>query len=276
MPVYCFAANVAGDLAEVENLLPANVGPHDYNPTQSDYEKIRKADLFVVNGLKLEDWLQKMLKSRRNRQGLTVVEVSRGLDAQLIRQVPAIHLDDAGGHKHDHGTDANPHIWLDPVLAAHAVTNILVAFQKADPAHATGYAANAAAYVIRLQALHREFSEGLSQSKGVPFVAYHDAFVYLARRYQLNIAGVIEEVPEVTPSLKYQASLKRLIKKEGIRVIFAEPQFPSRIAEQLSSDTGVPLGFLDTMETAASGRLAADSYEVGMRENLKVLSRHLK
>src|SRR6266853_6759197 len=59
LPVYCFTANVAGDLAIVENLLPANVEPHDYQFSRKDLQKLTHADLIVVNGLGLEGWLEK-------------------------------------------------------------------------------------------------------------------------------------------------------------------------------------------------------------------------
>jgi zinc transport system substrate-binding protein len=276
MPMYCFAANVAGDLAMVDNLLPANVGPHDYHPVQSDYEKLRRADLFVVNGLKLEEWLDPMVRSRRGKNPLVQVEAAEGLGKQLIREVPHLHLEDAGVEEHSHASDANPHIWLDPMFAAHAVTNILRAFQKADPPNAEGYARNAAAYIVRIQALHQDYRDALGKARGISIVTYHDAFVYLARRYELKIAGVIEVTPEVTPSLRYQGSLRKAVRSNKVRVIFAEPQFPKRIAEQLSADTGVPLDFLDTLETAAAGPLRLDSYEQSMRANLNVLIRHLQ
>lgn len=277
LPVYCFAANVAGELAEVTNLLPPNVGPHDYQPTPSDEKKLRAADLLLVNGLQLETWHEKLVRTRSKRRALPVVEIWKGLESQLIRSVPTLHLVEGGGsHSHDHAGDANPHLWLDPVLAMSAVSNILGAFQRADPAHAAGYAANAAQFLARLEALNREFAEGIPSATPQPIVVFHDAFVYAARRYGLKIVGVIEETPEVTPSPKYLGELKKVIEKQRIKAIFAEPQFPARLAQQLSRDTGVPLAILDTLETAADGQLRPDSYERGMRQNLKVLKDHLK
>src|ERR1051325_5920363 len=63
LPVYCFTANVAGDLAEVENLLPANVEPHDYQFSRKDLQKLTRADLIVLNGLGLETWLQQAVRN---------------------------------------------------------------------------------------------------------------------------------------------------------------------------------------------------------------------
>jgi zinc/manganese transport system substrate-binding protein len=279
LPVYCFTAGVAGDLADVQNLLPGAVGPHDYQPTRSDYDKLAAARILVVNGLKLEDWLQPMLKSRPGLRPITVVPLSAGMDPWLIREVPGLDLLQGKGGKepreHAEG-DPNPHVWLDPALAAHGVTNILRALQQADPANAGGYESNAVRYVERLQRLDAELRSMLAPVRSIPFIAYHDAFVYPARRYGLNVAAVIEQVPEVTPSLRYQGALRTLIREKKVRAIFAEPQFPRKIAEQLSADSGIPLGFLDTLETPASGRLTPSAYEEGMRANARVLANLLK
>jgi ABC-type Zn uptake system ZnuABC Zn-binding protein ZnuA len=60
-PLYSWAVNVAGDLAVVENLLPADVGPHEFQLRPKDLEKIQRADLVFINGLGLESWLERTL-----------------------------------------------------------------------------------------------------------------------------------------------------------------------------------------------------------------------
>lgn len=287
LPVYCFAANVAGDLADVRNLLPPNVGPHDYQPTPGDAKKMLAADVLILNGLKLEEWSERLIRARGNARTLTVVEVWKGSEAEWIREVPGLDLESAksttakeasphGNSGSGSAADPNPHLWLDPVLARHAVTNLLNVFQQQDPKNAAGYARNADAFLERLRRLDADFQETLKPMRGIPLVAFHDAFVYAARRYGLRIVGVIEEVPEVSPSAKYLGRLRHLIQSEKVRAIFAEPQFPPRVAERLAGDTGVPLGLLDTLETVPSGELTPDAYEVGMRANLKVLATLLK
>lgn len=277
LPMYCFTANIAGELADVANLLPANVGPHEYQPTPSDERKLRTADLLIINGLQLESWHERLVKSRSRRKPLTVVEAWKGLESEWIRSVPTLHIV-AGGdsHSHDHSGDANPHLWLDPVLATHAVTNILRALQQADPVNSAQYAQNAARFSQRLWSIHQGYLQGLTVASNAPIVVFHDAFVYAAKRYGLRIVGVIEQTPEVTPSPKYLGELKRVIEQQRIRVIFAEPQFPAKLARQLAQDTGVPLAILDTMETALDGVLKPDSYERAMLQNLKVLQEHVK
>lgn len=272
LPVYCFTANVAGDLAEVENLLPANVGPHDYQFAPRDLRKLTAAQLFIINGHGMEDWLGKAMKAAKGSKTATVIEAFAGLTkTNLITELPHIHL--PGEHAHHHDGGENPHLWLDPTLATHAVTNILAALQKADPKNAAGYAANAARYVERLHALDRDLATALAPARGRRIVTYHHAFPYFTRRYGLDLIGVIEEVPDVEPSPKYLAALQKVIREKDVKIIFTEPQFSTKLAQRIAKDTGVPLAELDTLET---GPLKPTAYEEGLRRNLNTLLKHLK
>src|SRR5256885_16486366 len=62
LPVYCFTANVAGALADVDCLLPPGASPHDFQLSRSDVRKFNDADLLIVNGLGAEPWLDKLIK----------------------------------------------------------------------------------------------------------------------------------------------------------------------------------------------------------------------
>src|SRR2546429_4477702 len=107
LPLYCFAVSVAGDSARVDALLPANTSPHDFQLTVNTRKRIEAADLVILNGLGLDSWVEPALAKDKQR----LVRVSSGLSNELIRSSGAV----------------NPHIWLDPILAIHCVTNIVQA-----------------------------------------------------------------------------------------------------------------------------------------------------
>src|SRR3981081_4488864 len=139
-PIHCFTVNVAGSAANVSVLLPPNTGPHDYAFAPSDIKKISDADLVIANGVDLEAWLEKGIKSA-GKPGLVVVDTSKGinlisdLEIQKLAGVKAEEDPDAGG--------PNPHIWLSPVNAVVQVRNIRDALVARDPANAVAYKANA-------------------------------------------------------------------------------------------------------------------------------------
>jgi zinc/manganese transport system substrate-binding protein len=280
-PIHSWTLNVAGPDADVELLLPGDVGPHDFQLRPQDIQRIRRANLIIANGLGIDDWLQKAIQANSPDSGKSLILISAGMKDDLIYEVPTLTLDpdtaqSGHSHSHTHGADGeapNPHVWLDPLLAAHGVTNILTSLQKADPTHAAAYAERAAAYVQRLLALHREFESTLDPLPNKAIVTYHDAFPYFCRRYNLTLAGVIEEVPHVNPSPRYLTRLSKVIRARNVRVIFAEPQFSPRLVLQLSRDLGVQFAELDVLET---GKASASFYEDGMRKNLLRLRNTLR
>jgi zinc/manganese transport system substrate-binding protein len=272
-PLYCWAQNVAGDAATVENLLPADVGPHDFQLRPKDRERIQAADVLFLNGLGLEDWLEKVIAST-DRPARIVVRAADGLArTNLIFDLPQVQLGAGATHGHDHGAGANPHIWLDPQLAKHAVSNLVTALSQADARNAAQYAANGRRYCERLDQLDADLQSGLSRVLRREIITFHDAFPYFCNRYGLKLVGVIEEVPGASPSPRYLAALSKAIRDRGVKVVFTEPQFNPRLAQQLARDLGLSVAQLDVLET---GALSASAYEDGMRRNLKALTSALR
>ncbi|MBI4327326.1 MAG: zinc ABC transporter substrate-binding protein [Chloroflexi bacterium] len=280
LPTYCFAVNVAGEWAEVENLLPESVSPHDFQLAPKDLRKLASADLLIINGLSLEAWLDKVIKAISSDKPVTVVEAAVGLRQELIYEAPALNSHPADSVQPalpplaaEQGSIPNPHFWLDPRLACLAVTNIMSALQKADPRNAAGYARNAATYVTRLHELDGDLRGALEPLGNKAIVTFHNAFPYFARRYGLRLVGVIEETADVPPSPRYLATLKRAIRENEVRAIFAEPQSSSRLVRQMARDLRISVAELDTLET---GSLTPNAYEEGMRRNLKTILKSLR
>jgi len=271
LPLYCFTANIAGDLATVDNLLPPGAEPHDFQFSPREMKQLEAADLVVVNGLGLEAWLTRVMDAQSHSANIVIA--SQGFDAELIPSLPSLNSENSTTAKPGGSMPANPHVWLDPQLAEQAVANILLAMQRVDPANASGYATNAAAYIVRMEKLDADLRAGLAPFKGQAIITAHDAFPYFAQHYGLKIAGVIERVPEVEPSPKYLTGLKEAIDTYHVKAIFAEPQSSAKLAAQIGIDYHVAVGQLDTLET---GELKPDTYEQGMRANLAALQKYLQ
>jgi zinc/manganese transport system substrate-binding protein len=265
LPLYCWTANVADDLAIVENLLPPRSEPHEYAFTPGDARKLSSADLIVVNGLGLEPWLSKLFHgSPTARQ--RILMTSSGLSSQLI-------AGEREGDPHRERNHPNAHVWLDPQLAMIGASNIAAALQQIDSTHATTYATNAQRYLTRLRRLDHDIQQSLAGVTNRAIVTYHDAFPYFARRYGLEIAGVVEQVPDVNPTPKYLSRLARTMRERNIHVIFIPPNSTTRLARRIAEDLHVELVELDTLETGAP---SPSAYEEHMRANAAALQKYLK
>ncbi|MFM7215607.1 MAG: metal ABC transporter substrate-binding protein [Verrucomicrobiota bacterium] len=288
-PLYCWAVNVAGDRADVASLLPPNVGPHDFQFRPRDIRRVERANLVFLNGLGLESWFSRVFQNRKIP--VRIVEAAAGLSTnQMIHGVPELeiggrkedhdhdHDHDGHGHGDGHGSGAragapNPHLWLDPLLACHAVSNLVTALGELDRANADYFAERGRAYVARLRALDEELRRGIGALKSRDIVTFHDAFPYFCRRYDLHLVGVIEEVPGTSPSPRYLSELSAAIRRDKVSALFVEPQFDVKLARQLAKDLSIGVATLDTLET---GRLTPEAYEEGMRANLRALQGALR
>ncbi|MGE3311478.1 MAG: metal ABC transporter substrate-binding protein [Limisphaerales bacterium] len=284
LPVHSLALDIAGSAGKVENWLPQGVDPHDFQFSPRDLRRLRSASLLVIGGLGLEGWSPSKLRDLAGNPSLRIVEATTGLpQAALIPDTnPHGHSHEGHDQEHDHDhvhdhdddpakADApNPHFWLDPLLMAHAATNVATALQELNPSRREEYARNAAAAVESLHALHRDYTRALANATNA-FITYHGAFPYLARRYNLRLVGVVESGPADQPSARRLSELGRVVRAENARVLFIDGE-PTRLARRLAADLGLQIYALETLET---GRLRPGAYEQGMRRNLEVLKKAL-
>jgi ABC-type Zn uptake system ZnuABC Zn-binding protein ZnuA len=231
-------------------MLPASLGcPHDYALTPGDMKKIASADLFVANGLGMEDFLGEPV--RRANPKIRIVETARG-----VRPV-------RGGHG-----EINPHTWVSPRNAIFQVREIEKALSEARPGLAPAFRRNADAYVFRLTALAAEFEAAAMTFRRTNIVTFHDVFDYLARDVGLTVVGKIETVPGQEPSAGEIQRLSRTIREKEVPAVFSEPQYSPKLADTLAREAGVPVRVLDPV---ATGSPALTAYEDAMRRNLSTL-----
>jgi ABC-type Zn uptake system ZnuABC Zn-binding protein ZnuA len=257
LPMYLFAHNVVGDTPGVvlDLMLPPSHGdPHDYSLTPGDMRKISAADLFIVNGYGLEEFLGAPVRKANPR--VTVIETAAA--ATPIR---------AAADRHGHG-DINPHTWVSPRNAILQVRSIEKALSAASPSNAPSFQRNADAYAARLSALAAECDAAAARIRNRNIVVFHNVFDYLARDLRLSIVGYVEETPGQEPSAGEIRKLVDTIRKKKAAAVFSEPQYPARLAEMIAREAGVPVRALDPVST---GSTDLGAYEAAMRRNLHTL-----
>lgn len=260
-PLYYFAQQVGGDRVHVDSLIPFNSEPHSWEPSPADIIKVDKARVFVYNGAGIEPWVGKVLGTIRNRNSMVVVDSSRGIAA----------MKDTGEQ-----SGINPHFWIDPVLAKQQVENIRAGLTAADPAGAGNYTANADALEARLEALDKEFSEGLRNRTKDTIVTTHEGFDYLAGRYNFTADSVLGISPNQEPSAQKIARIVDIVKEHGLTVVFGEPIYSDRYMQTIANEVKRQAGrdirvlVLDGLHGLSGPHAGMDYFGI-QRENLKNL-----
>jgi ABC-type Zn uptake system ZnuABC Zn-binding protein ZnuA len=219
--------NVGGSYVTVTSLVPNGGDVHTYEPRPNDVRTIAGADLLVMNGLGLDDWLLAVIGSA-SASGTPLIKL--GVDLAGVELLPG---DTAGTQ--------NPHLWMDVRYARLYVDRIDQALQQVDPAHAGAYASQAADYENQLDTLDTQIRDAIATVPEASrrIVTYHDAFPYYAHAYGLTVVGVAVEAPGQEPSAQYTAQLIGAIRDNQVKAIFSENQFPTQLVDTLGQETGV-------------------------------------
>jgi ABC-type Zn uptake system ZnuABC Zn-binding protein ZnuA len=216
-----FARNVGGDRVQVTSLLKPNLDAHDYEPSPADVEAIARADVVLENGAGLETWLHDTI-------------ASSGFHGPVVDTSQGVRLRQLGGQP-------DPHIWQNPRNAMVMVANIEHALAAANPADASMFRANLAAYTKQLQALDAEVQRQLDSLANKKLVTNHDAFGYYIDRYGLQFVGSV--IPSFDSSAELSGrdirDLVAKIKATGVKAVFSETSLPPRTAETIAQEAGV-------------------------------------
>jgi zinc transport system substrate-binding protein len=114
-----------------------------------------------------------------------------------------------------------------------------------DQTNAALFNANAAALKTKLDDLAAELSRDLAPVADKPYIVFHDALQYFEQRFKLRVAGAISMSPEVAPSAKRLSTLRAKVTSLGAVCVFAEPQFDTRLVNNLVEGTRARTGTID-------------------------------
>ena len=222
-PIYQFTKAIGKEKIDASIIIPPGIEPHDWEPTIQDIQKMKDADMIVINGAGLESWITKVTSINPN-----VMIVDTSSDIPLLE-------------KNSNGLDKiakkDPHIWLDPVLAKKQVQNIADGLIKLDPQNANYYQQNANDYKAKLDILDNEIKTDLSTCDKKDFLAFHDAFSYFSKEYGLHqhtIVGGLD--PETEPTAPALQQITKDAQSLGLNVIFTEEAANPRVSQVIADE----------------------------------------
>ena len=254
-----FVKNVGGERVAVSALVGPNGDAHVYQPSPGDAKMLADATVVVANGLGFEGWINRLVKASGTKAPTIVA--TKGVKPRKAE-------DD-----HGHG-EADPHAWQSVANARIYVANIRDALSFADPAGKDSYAANAAAYLGKLDALETEVKAAIEKipSDRRRIITTHDAFGYFAAAYGVAFIAPQGVSTEAEVSAKDVARIITQIRKQKIPAVFLENVTDERLLRRIGAESGARIGgtlYSDAL-TDANGQAA--TYLDMMRHNVKQLA----
>ncbi len=258
---------VGGDRVSLTTLVGPNGDAHVYSPTAADAKAMAAAKVIVINGLRFEGWMTRLIRSS-GAKGM-VVTATAG-----VKPLQAKGGDD-DGHNHDGAVD--PHAWQDVGNMKIYVANIRDALTAADPANKSTFEINATAYLAELEALDAEIKMAVAR---VPAdrrkaITSHVSFAYFVKAYGTDFISPQGVSTEAEASAKDVARIIRQVKSQKIPAVFLENVVNPRLIEQIARETGAKIGgrlFSDALSDAAG---PAATYIAMMKHNISQIEKAL-
>ncbi|WP_218915039.1 metal ABC transporter solute-binding protein, Zn/Mn family [Desulfurivibrio alkaliphilus] len=230
-PLSFLVAEIGGERVRVGTLIPPGQDPHTFEPRPGQVTELARADIFFALNMPFERTLLARTPQQQG-SGPQIIDVSRNIDKLPM---PEHHHD----HDHRHGEGAahrhgelDPHIWLGPEELLIISRHILNGLSAADPDHAAHYQAAHERLRQRIKELHARNQARLAPLAGQTFFVYHPAFGYFAAAYDLQQKPV--EIAGKSPTPRQLIALIEAARREGVRVVFTQPQFDRRSADAVA------------------------------------------
>lgn len=211
--------------------------PHFVTPRPSFIGKIRKADIFIINGASLEigfvpPLLRQANNSKVNPGGKGFLDLSNFVE--LIEK-PAI-VSRSEGDIHPEG---NPHFYLDyhnlkPI--AKAIYDMLF---RIDPEGREYYKKNYEDFNLRLEKKIKEWDEKFQKLRGKRVIQYHKLYNYLIKRAGLQIFAEIEPKVGIPPTAKHTQEIIERAKGLKVDFIITDVYHPQSAVEEIGKKINV-------------------------------------
>ena len=253
LPVYEFTTAICQgtDLA-VSRLITEEVSClHDYTLQVSQMRAVESADVVILNGGGLEDFLGDVLAS-----------ADRVIDASTDMELSCGHQHEGHDHEHD------PHFWLSPEKAKQMSQNIYTGLCELYPNYQGEFTVNFAELLAKLNALHAYGEAELSNLKNRHLITFHDGFSYFADSFGLHILKAVEEESGSEASAKELIEIIDLVNEHNLPAIFTEHNGSTAAATVISAETGAKVYALDMA-------MGGNSYFDAMYHNIRTVKEAL-
>ena len=243
-PQKYFVKKIGGDRVNVSVMVLPGANPATYEPKPRQMVNLARAEIYFAIGVPFEDnWLPKFKKTNPD---MTIVTTQSGITKIPMKASEHRH------HETEHGDETiaagakDPHIWLSPPLVMMQAKTILDGLIKADPEGRMVYQANYKAFLEELNLLNMEIQRIFQETgQNARFMVYHPSWGYFAQSYGLEQIPI--ELEGKKPSPRKLLQLIKEARKNGIKVIFVQPQFSEKSAETIADAIGGKVIFADPL-----------------------------
>ena len=223
-PLKWITEKIAGSDFTVTSVVSSNISPELFDPSVKTIQELEESDLYLSFDLfafehKLEDAVSNPGKI------YNVLENN----SSLLKEDQEAHTDDG----HNHG-DYDPHVWFSMDIDSSIAENIKNVLSEKYPEKKDIFEKNYSDFISEINTFNTELKNILSDKKSKIFVIYHPALTYFAEEHSLTQISVEQEGKE--PTAQYLKNVITEIKKNNVKVLLVQPQFPKSSVDLISKE----------------------------------------
>ena len=258
LPVYQFTVMLCeGTGITVTRLVTESVSClHDYSLNVAQVKAVEAADLVILSGAGLEDFMGDVLTSSQK-----TIDSSAG--------IALLECESEHDHEHEHHRhEEDAHIWLSPLNAKVMTSNICRGLIDRYPAHRATFENNLATLHSKLDTLYAYGQAQLRHLQCRELITFHDGFGYLAHSFGLTILEAIEEESGSEASAQELKHLVHIVNEHQLPAVFTEINGSVSAADIIAAETGTKALPLDMA-------MGGDDYFEAMYHNIDTLKEAL-
>lgn len=257
LPVYQFTTRLCeGTGISVTRLVTESVSClHDYSLNVSQVRSAEAAQVVVISGAGLEEFMDDILKDAN-----AVIDSSAGIE---LLGCETEHEHDHDDHSHHHHEE-DAHIWLSPANAKVMAANICTGLTKQFPEYAETFEKNLSALHAELDTLQAYGEAQLKDLSCWELITFHDGFAYFADAFDLTILEAIEEESGSEASAQELIHLIEMVEEHQLPAVFTETNGSVSAADIIAAETGAAAFPLDMA-------MAGEDYFTAMYHNIDTI-----
>ncbi len=254
LPQAYFVNQIGADTVETVVLVGPGKDPHTYEPTPKQMQDLSRASAWILSNTDFELSLKPKVASIY--PSLLMVDGTEGVQ---FRKMETHHHE--GEETEDaHSDTAEPaameldrHTWLGrnnaKILAAHVRDTL----KKLLPQGAAQYDANYTRLVAEIDHVFDQLAQDLAVLRGTKVFVFHPSFGYFFDEFGIQQEAI--ETGGKEPNAQTLAAIMEEARKDRIKVIFVQAQFPTTAAKTIAESLGAQVVPLDPLAADWMGNI---------------------
>jgi zinc/manganese transport system substrate-binding protein len=250
------AKTVGGNAVDVTTLVGPESDVHTYKPTAEDARKLAAADLILMNGLGLEPWMPQLVAASSTKARIVIV--GDNLKTRVMKSLKGV---------------PDPHAWQNVANGRIYASTIATVLEQMLPVAAKTIQMRASSYDATLNQMDSYIRTQLATIPRAKrkIVTSHEAFDYFGAAYGVTFLAPVGTSTDVEPSSVNITNLILEMKREGIKIIFAENVVTTGILQQIATATSARISGMLLSDSLSTATGSAPTYLAMFRNNVALM-----